>query len=268
MAFRFTSEIGAALAAFYHGGKGPFHSDITNVARSAGYADADPGTDVTKVERIRALSAAVLRTPRNAHNFTEQLLNTFRLKGIFETENSNDYGTDIRNLRNALQHVGYDLTPDGRLTTLGEIDLETGGREAINEQLNRLRRSLDDPAALIGTTKDLLESVSKFVLEENGRLPEQKLDFPAYFAQATELLKMKPKDIDTSNPGGKQARDIMQAVQSVALKLNELRNAEGTGHGRTLPSGITTDTARFVIRTGSHVAELMLATHDRMMNRI
>lgn len=49
--------------------------------------------------------------------------------------------------------------------------------------------------------------------------------------------------------------------------INELRNDHGTGHGRTLPTGVSVDAARFMIRQATMVAEMLLAAHDRQMGR-
>jgi hypothetical protein len=56
------------------------------------------------------------------------------------------------------------LDDGGGLTREGVIDLSTGGRAALDEQLKRLQRSTDDPGQLLGSAKDLLEAVTKFVL--------------------------------------------------------------------------------------------------------
>ena len=60
---------------------------------------------------------------------------------------------------------------------------------------------------------------------------------------------------------------IYQSAKTTALTINELRNLQGTGHGRTLPTGISTETGQYVIREATHVAELLLSTHDRQMGR-
>ena len=39
------------------------------------------------------------------------------------------------------------------------------GRPAIEDQLKRLRRATEDPALMIGTSKEMLESTAKYVLE-------------------------------------------------------------------------------------------------------
>lgn len=271
MTFKINSEIVGALAAFLYGGDGPSHSALERVFVQSGYVGADPGqANANKQQRVLTTGREAIKRPTNSRQFMELMLDEIRQTGSFRPSVGAGEVTReqrVDHLRAALIHMGWGLSNDGRLESPNDVDLETGGREVLHEQLERLRRNLEDPAALIGGTKELLESISKFVLQENDRLPSGKLDFPAYFAQATELLRMRPADVDASTEGGKQVREIYQSAQRIAVKLNELRNLQGTGHGRTLPTGVTVETARFVVRIGTHVAELMLSTHDRTMGR-
>ena len=159
------------------------------------------------------------------------------------------------------------LDDEGRLHHEQPLDLETGGRQALDEQLARLRRNVEDPGALLGGAKELLESICKFVLEEQMMLPTGKLDFEPLLHLTMERLGLQPQLVDASQPGGKQLRAIYQSAKTTASTINELRNLQGTGHGRTLPTGISKETGRYVIREATHVAELLLTTHDRQMGR-
>lgn len=140
-------------------------------------------------------------------------------------------------------------------------------RSSSKSQLNRLRRNTEDAGLLLGTAKELLESVGKFVLEEGNRLPDRRIDFPEVMVLSMEQLGVMPKQVDASTEGGKQIRKVYQAVRTVIDAINELRNDHGTGHGRTLPTGVSVDAARFMIRQATMVAEMLLAAHDRQMGR-
>nr|WP_290127174.1 abortive infection family protein [Cutibacterium avidum] len=196
----------------------------------------------------------------------DQLLTALRVDGAF---NSSDAQTKERvaTLQRALLVQGAVLDDEGRLHHEQPLDLETGGRQALDEQLARLRRNVEDPGALLGGAKELLESICKFVLEEQMMLPTGKLDFEPLLHLAMERLGLQPQLVDASQPGGKQLRAIYQSAKTTASTINELRNLQGTGHGRTLPTGISKETGRYVIREATHVAELLLSTHDRQMGR-
>lgn len=271
MELRITHEIANALAMFFYAGSGPSHSTIERVFRMSAYASDDPGQHFTnKQDRVLEVGSAAVRRPAKARRFVDLMLDALRAHGYFDKTIDHlepDAGRKVNNLKAAISHAGWKLSEDGRLQHLGDIDLDAGGREALFEQLERLKKNLEDPAAAIGSAKDLLESICKFVLQENGRLPEYDLNFPAYFSQASDLLKISPKYVDASTEGGKQLREIHQSAHRIAVQLNELRNLQGTGHGRVLPTGVSPESARFVVRTGTYIAELLLSTHERSMGR-
>ena len=262
------NEAAAALAQFFFKGAGPSHSVLTRTFISAGFAASDPYDADTqtpnKQHRVLAVCHAAQNRAEGARELVSGLLDALRLHGSFSDETEQD---NVRHLRSAFSHLGWELTEEGRLSRVGDIDLNTGGREALDEQLKRLRRNIDDPAALLGGAKELLEAVAKFVLEEGGRLPQRNAGFSAPLSMAFEMLGLQPAVVDDSIAGGKQIRAIYQSAKQIAFAVNELRNLQGTGHGRTLPTGVTHQAAQFVIREATHVAELMLSTHDRQMGR-
>lgn len=265
-----SSEIGAAFGKFFYDGAGPYHSTLTGVFAASGYVDDDPYDPVQKIpskqQRVLTVFRAAERRPAQARRLVEELLVALRVEGFLDRQPSPHQAQEaVRTLRRALQHQGWELDDDSRLVQQGDIDLTTGGREALDEQMVRLRRNTEDPAALLGGAKDLLESIAKFVLEETGTLPGRKMDYPEVLALAFEQLKLQPAGVDSSMPGAKQVKSIYQAARTTTTAINELRNIQGTGHGRTLPTGVTPEAARYVIREATHVAELMLATHDRQM---
>ena len=261
-------EVTRALAQFFFAGAGPSHSSLTQAFVGAGLSSHDPYDATTqapnKQQRVLAVCHAASKNAVRARDLTERILNALRIHGSFDsTENSQD----AANLRSALEHTGWGLTKDGRLEHMGRIDLETGGRAALDEQLQRLQRNVDDPAAVLGGAKELIESIAKFVLEEGGLPLDPRVPFPGLIDVSFERLGLLPAVVNDSVEGAKQIRDIYRSAKKTVIAVNELRNLQGTGHGRTLPTGVTVEAARYVIREATHVAELMLTTHDRQMGR-
>lgn len=255
-------DVAAAFGRFFHGGSGPSHSTLTQIFRASGYQDADTydaglGTP-NKQNRVVTVFREAERRPATARRLVDDLLVALRSDGCFTRP-----GPEVASLARALSRIGWQLDPDGYLEPIGHIDLETGGREALDEQLKRILRNTEDPAVLLGVSKDLLESICKFVLEERACLPERRIDFPEALHLALDRLALLPTSVSVDSPGGKQVREIYQSAKRIAESVNELRNLEGTGHGRTLPTGVSPETARYVIRQTSYLAELMLAVHDR-----
>lgn len=108
----------------------------------------------------------------------------------------------------------------------GLIDISTGGRPALDEQLDRLRRASEDPALLLGTAKDLLESTAKFVLEELDLPIRPDADFNELWFHARDRLGIHPKDVSAAVPGERHIKSILQSAWSIADQANQLRGSK------------------------------------------
>lgn len=265
-----SDEIAGALGAFFHGGSGPSHSTITGVLLRVGYLDGDGYVagrmeNPNKEERVQSAVRRAIRRPDRARDLTEGLLTQLRLHGCFQTEST--YVSQVATLRSALRRSGYSLSEDGTLLTLGAIDLQTGNRSALDEQIDRLRRSTDDPAQRIGSAKDLLEAIARFVLEELSFPVSQNADFGQLWYLARERLGVRPEDVVAGQTGSDQVRRILGASWTIAEQVNSLRNLMGTGHGRTLPTALSAEAALLVVREACSLAQFVLDTLDRQLGR-
>lgn len=130
------SEIAAAIGQFFFRGDGPSHSALTQAFTATGLSEHDPFNPATqtpnKQQRVISVSRVGARKVATARKLTEELLDALRLHGSF---NSPEDTQRVEGLRSALEHAGWGLSADGRLQQQGKIDLETGGRPALNEQL-------------------------------------------------------------------------------------------------------------------------------------
>ena len=69
------------------------------------------------------------------------------------------------------------------------------------------------------------------------------------------------------SPDTRRFERSIQSTWGIAEQVNTLRNLQGTGHGRTLPTGITEDLAFLVVREACTVAEYFLALLDKSHGR-
>ncbi len=264
-----SDEIAGALGLFFHGGVGPSHSALTGVFARSGYSEFDsyrPG-DIgapNKETRVQTVIRAAMRRPNRARELVDGLLAILRVAGEFQQQGP-EARTRVRTAQSAFRRAGWTLSDDGTLTPAGAIDLETGGRQALDEQLERLRRSTDDPGQLLGSAKDLLEAVAKFVLEELGHQPPQ--DFNQLWYLARDRLGIHPSQVVGDAAGATQVRKILGASWTIAEQVNELRNLQGTGHGRTLPTGVSSDVALLVVREACSLAQFVLGALDKALSR-
>lgn len=273
-----SDEVGAALGAFVAGGVGPRHSALTRVFGRAGYAAAAPynpkseAQQPNKEDRVRDTVAAAVREPHRARELVDGLLGEFRVAGFFTREDNIHEELlrqeNVHALRRAFARIDWDLSDDGQLRPAGVGEVSAvHGRPAIEDQLARLRRATDDPALLLGTAKEMLESTAKYVLDVFNVPYTNSSDFEQLWFHARDRLGLHPKAVDVSAPGGEQVREILQASWAIARMSNELRNVEGTGHGRTLPTGMTAEMALLVVREACSVAQMVLASLDRHLGR-
>jgi len=217
-----------------------------------------------KEKRVQATVCAAIRAPKRARQLVNGLLSALRTHGVIVegTPQFDKANTEV--LRRALAHQGWSLAPNGHMAPIGAIDLETGGREALDDQIRRLRQNTDDPALLLGTAKELLESVAKFVLQELQFLPPNRnLGYDELWHLTRDRLGILPEQVAGDGDGSKAIKAILGSAWKIAKQVNVLRNLQGTGHGRTLPSGVTAEQALLVVREACSVAEFTLATLDR-----
>jgi hypothetical protein len=266
-----SQEIAGAFASYFFGGTGPSHSKLTTAFLQGGYGDACPynvadGTPNKEIRVQRTIMAAV-RKPDRARGLVEALLVQLRIAGSFDSERTDFDRNAFRTLRKAFARQGWSLSDDGELSPISGLDLTTGGRESLDEQLTRIRKATDDPGALLGASKDLLEAVAKFVLEEVGMAQPKSAKFPQLWHLSRERLGILPQQVDTTIPGADAIRHILQSAWTIADQVNVLRGLQGTGHGRTLPTGVSQELALMVVREACSVAEFMLTTLDRQQGR-
>ncbi len=263
-----SDEIAAALGRFFLGGIGPSHSKIGNCFAGAGYAADDPYTPTTgqpnKEIRVRTVLMAARRRPERARELVEALLVQMRVDGCFDPERSGYDKQNVRGAQRAFSREGWALADDGMLSPTGAIDLSTGGRQALDEQLDRLRRGCGDAGQLLGSAKDLLEAVAKFVLEEFSVQIPRNADFDYLWHLARDRLGLLPEQVNQALPGARNIQAILQSSWKIAEQVNKLRGLQGTGHGRTLPTGVSADMALLVVREACIVAEFTLVTLDRL----
>ncbi|AEF43138.1 abortive infection family protein [Hoyosella subflava] len=260
-----SDDIAATVARFYSGGTGPTHTKLSAAFRRSGYIDSDPYDSETRTPskevRVSTVLGAATRRPAKARELVDALLRDLRADGFF------DDGLIPRDVltraQSAFQKQGWKLSDEGELQNAAPVDLDTGGRPALDEQLHRLQQADGDPALALGSAKDLLEAIAKFVLHELNWPINEKTDFPQLWYFARERLNILPQQVAGNTPGANNIKAILQSAWKIAEQVNELRNAQGTGHGRTLPTGVPPELARLVVREACSVAEFTLATLDR-----
>lgn len=135
--------------------------------------------------------------------------------------------------------------------------------EALYEHLDRLRRAVGDadPALVIGSAKELVESTAKLILAKlDVQWNDRNDDLPDLIGKAHEALGLHPGK-SVGPDGSKPVKRVLGGLTSVVLGLGELRNQYGTGHGPGAKRvGLQDRHARLAVGSAITWCELVLDT--------
>ena len=131
----------------------------------------------------------------------------------------------------------------------------------LHEHLDRIGAGLgNDPAAAIGSCKELIESLCKIILAQSGVDFGAGEDMPSLYRKVANLLKLSVESVPTSAQGSASAHKILRTLVTTVQSLGELRNELGLGHGREVPSPALARHARLALNSTVTVCEFLLDT--------
>lgn len=136
--------------------------------------------------------------------------------------------------------------PDGTVLSEAESVAVRLGVAEMRRQVERIRRDYStDPEAAIGQAKELTESTCKTILGITGDRDE-KHDVPALVKKTLLHLGLGPSQVGTG-PDERAAKRLLGGVASILNGAGELRNARGTGHGRSGAELVDPSLARMAV---------------------
>ena len=106
--------------------------------------------------------------------------------------------------------------------------------EAANARVERAS-SASDTEAVIGASKELIETVAKCVLDVLGHPYGSNASPEALATQALDALKLHPRALQ----GRSSLRRLSSSLIATVQAIGELRNTDGTGHGRGSRSNLS-----------------------------
>jgi hypothetical protein len=180
---------------------------------------------------------------------------------------------DAKALVKSLRRDGAPIDEQGNLTEVGSspvaLPLDEFDRlsepEVLVKHLDRIGENLSkDPAASIGSSKELVESTCKFVLDDYG-ISYGKTDSLLDLYKATsKALKINREAVPGNRKGSEAAQRVLQNMATAVQSMAELRNELGLGHGKTSNSPALERHARLSFNAARTVVEFVLQTwHQR-----
>lgn len=223
------------------------------VTRFQGYLDQVDWTDPSHVTRaLRVFEVA--------------------LRWLFKPTDDSTWNADdaIDRIRRLLARDGFQLTNEGRIAgapvsvVADQLLSDLTDAAVIQDHLNRIINAIEqsDPALVIGSAKELIESTAKVVLRETGDEPDDSDNLPDLVKRAQEALTVHPSNVTIGPDGADSIKKILGATVTVTNGIAELRNrGYGTGHGPgTTRSGLGPRHARLAVNAARLWCEFMLET--------
>jgi len=173
-----------------------------------------------------------------------------------------------RDMIRSLQRDGVPISDDGDLTTtvvalnvpLSDFHRLSDPR-VVQQHLERMSVNVErDPPAAVGSAKELVESVCKFILDDYSVAYDKSDSLLDLYKKAAKALKLNREAVPDSVKGSESAQKVLQNLATAVQSLAELRNELGLGHGKTKPSPAFSRHARLAFNASRAVVEFLLET--------
>lgn len=196
------------------------------------------------------------------------------------TSTSDTWNADIRQtwidkLTKVLLKDGYQFD-NGKISIVGQVasfdDLENAtdllDKGHFQEYIERIKKSVDqDPGLAIGSTKELVEATLKTILTELKTPADKDDDIPQLLKQVQKALDLVPDGVDDAKKGADIIKVLLSNLGQVVVKVAELRNLYGTGHGKDKKrTGLNERHARLTVGAGVTLSTFLLETFELKRN--
>lgn len=141
--------------------------------------------------------------------------------------------------------------------------------EYLNKQIDLMRiHSHLNPEQAIGLSKEIIESFCKALLDVSQAKDLDKIGFSELLMRANKILKLVPKGVSKEKRGSEIIRGILGGIIDISLKMNELRNLYGSGHGKSKTyKGLTERHATLVTNLTSSLLIFWIETYELQKDR-
>lgn len=133
--------------------------------------------------------------------------------------------------------------------------------QVVREHLTRIERDLArDPAAAVGASKELVETICKKILDDYGEPYKPAEQLPDLYKKVQKVLRLNVEAVPGDKKGSEAAVGVLRALIQTIQNIGALRNAIGSGHGRSKRSPAVSRHARLAFNAAVTVSEFLLDT--------
>jgi len=179
-----------------------------------------------------------------------------------------EFVDEAKEMIRSLQRDDVPIEDEGELsTTLVAFNVplsdfhRLGEPRVVQQHLERISINVErDPPAAVGSAKELVESVCKFILDDYSVEYDKNESLLDLYKKTAKALKLNREAVPDSAKGSESAQRVLQNLATAVQALAELRNELGLGHGKTKPSPAFARHARLAFNASRSVAEFLLET--------
>ena len=125
----------------------------------------------------------------------------------------------------------------------------------------------DNPTEAIGKAKELIECCCKTILEQKGVKINNKWDVGNLVDETMKLLEITPKHIPDTAKEASAIKAILGSLKSIASQIAIIRNAYGSGHGKSASyKGLQERHAKLAIGSSVTLVNFLWDSFERRNN--
>lgn len=188
---------------------------------------------------------------------------------VFESAILDSPDEYLTRLRRLLAQDGWEIGADRSIRRVtaslrdlsGIASLRSAG--GIRDAFQRAELLLgENPAGVVGASKELIEATAKTVLSELNEVLDSKADVPDLVARVQKRLGLHPSQVDQEAEAAAALRKVLGGASAIAIGVNELRNkGGGSGHGQQHAPQLSARHARLALNAARTWCELVLDTY-------
>lgn len=157
----------------------------------------------------------------------------------------------------------YDGRAYSQIEKRSEKLIDVFNSDYIAAQIRQMNEAIEKhPADAIGKAKELLESCCQTILSEKGVTINKDWTVQQLVKNTCTSLKLTPDSISDTVKASDTIKQILGNLSAISAGMAELRNAYGTGHGKSATyKGLSPRHARLAVGASTTAVFFLWETH-------
>lgn len=174
-----------------------------------------------------------------------------------------EYSRLHKNCKKILERLGIIRTVS--LAQNADALREKFSSEYLSAQIdNMLSMTSSNPTEAIGKAKELIESCCKTILDGKEILWDRNWDVGQLAGETVKTLRLMPRDIPDDAPAANEIKAILGNLRAIATNMAVVRNAYGSGHGRSASfRGLEERHAKLAVGSSITLVEFLWETYEK-----